>query len=230
MRNLDNVGYKVVSATVAGVASGVGPSCQHVQKQSNNDCGIIVVFAYKYIWEAFEEAGEAIMSTPNQKEFGPGYDYPNRKFHFWAVILPTVLITALAVVFMRHTVSPSNTVTRSPVVTCPTQTCPPPGSTDSAKPAQAANETSTPAAGLNAAATTAGELSSPTVTSATDSASSQPSSPSPSSNLSPAKTSPAPSSSASPTATPVLPVLSVTQAMLGQASSAATHAVILSSA
>jgi len=169
------------------------------------------------------------MSTPNQKEFGPGYDYPNRKFHFWAVILPTVLITALAVVFMRHTVSPSDTVTRSPVVTCPTQTCPPPGSTDSA---QAANKTSTPAAGLNATATTVGGLSSPTVTSATDSASSvsassQPSSPSPSSNLSPAKTSPAPSSSASPTATPVL---SVTRAMLGQASSAATHAVILSSA
>lgn len=172
------------------------------------------------------------MSTPIQKEFGPGYDYPNRKFHFWAVILPTVLITALAVVFMRHTVSPSNRVTRGPVVTCPTQTCPPPGSTDSAKPAQAANKTSTPAAGLNAAATTAGELSSPAVTSATDSASSnsassQPSSPSPSSNLSPAKTSPAPSSSASPTATPVL---SVMRAMLGQPLSAVTHAVILSSA
>ena len=109
------------------------------------------------------------MSTPIQKEFGPGYDYPNRKFHFWAVILPTVLITALAVVYMRHTASPSNRVTRSPVVTCPTQTCPPPGSTDSA---QAANKTSTPAAGLNATATTVGGLSSPTVTSATDSASS----------------------------------------------------------
>ena len=38
------------------------------------------------------------MATPMQKEFGPGYDYPNRKFHFWAVILPTVLIAALAVV------------------------------------------------------------------------------------------------------------------------------------
>jgi hypothetical protein len=167
------------------------------------------------------------MSKPIQKEFGPGYDYPNRKLHFWAVILPTVLVTALAVVVMRHTASPSNRVTRSPIVTCPTQTCPPPGSTDSAKPAQADDQASTPATGLGAAATTARELSSPTVTSGTNSASSQPSSPSPSSNLSPAKTSPPPSSSANPTATPVL---SVTRAMLGQASSAVTHAVILSSA
>ena len=176
---------------------------------------------------SFEGAGEAIMSTPIQKEFGPGYDYPNRKFHFWAVILPTILVTVLAVALMRHTASPSNRVTRSPVVTCPTQTCLPPGSTDSAKSAQAADKSSTPAAGLNAAATTARELSSPTVTSATDGASSQPSSPSPSSNLSPANTSSPPSPSASPTATPVL---SVTRAMLGQASSAVTHAVILSSA
>ena len=45
------------------------------------------------------------MGTPIQKEFGPGYDYPNRKFHFWAVILPTVLVTALAVVLVRHTAS-----------------------------------------------------------------------------------------------------------------------------
>jgi hypothetical protein len=169
------------------------------------------------------------MSTPNQKEFGPGYDYPNRKFHFWAVILPAVLITALAVALMRHTATPSSKVTRGPIVTCPTQTCPPPGSTDSAKPTQ----TSTSAAGIGAAQTTVRDLSSPTVTSAT--ASSRPSSPSPSSNLSP-KTSPSPSLSSSPSATPVssspsaTPVLSVTRAMLSQASSAVTHAVILSSA
>jgi hypothetical protein len=167
------------------------------------------------------------MSTPIQKEFGPGYDYPPRKFHFWAVILPTVLVTALAVVLMRHTGSPSSKVTRSPIVACPTQTCPPPGSTVSTKSAQAASETSTQATGLGAAATTARELSSPTVTSVTSNASSQPSSPSPSSNLSPTKTSPPPSSPTSPSATPVL---SVTRAMLSQASSAVTRAVILSSA
>ena len=52
------------------------------------------------------------MGTPIQKEFGPGYDSPNRKFHFWAVILPTVLVTALAVVLVRHTLSPSSKVTQ----------------------------------------------------------------------------------------------------------------------
>ncbi len=169
------------------------------------------------------------MGTPTQKEFGPGYDYPNRKFHFLAVILPTVLVTALAVFLIRHAASPSDKVTRSPVVTCPKQMCPPPGSTDSAQPAQAADKTSTPAAELNTAQTTARNLSSPTVASAADSASGQPSSPSPSSNLSPTKT----SSSSSPSATPsasATPVLSVTRAMLSQESSAVTHAVILSSA
>jgi hypothetical protein len=175
------------------------------------------------------------MGTPTQKEFGPGYDYPNRKFHFWAVILPTVLVIALAVVLVRHTVSPSNKVTRSPVVTCPKQMCPPPGSTDSAQPAQAADKTSTPAAELNTARTTARDSSSPAAASAASSSSvsGQPSSPSPSSNLSPTKTSSSPSSSSSPSATPsasATPVLSVTRAMLSQASSAVTHAVILSSA
>jgi hypothetical protein len=170
------------------------------------------------------------MGTPVQKEFGPGYDYPNRKFHFWAVILPTVLITALAVVVVRHTATPSSRVTRSTIMTCPTQTCPPPGSADSTK---AATKTSSPAAGLNAAQTTVRDSSSPTVTSVASTASSQPSNPSPSSNLSPSKTSPSPSSSSSPSATSspsVTPVLNVTRAMLSQESSVVTHAVILSSA
>ena len=79
------------------------------------------------------------MATPIKKEFGPGYDYPNRKFHFWAVILPTVLVAALAVVLMRHTDSASNRVTRSPIVACPTQTCRPAGVADSAKPSQPAS-------------------------------------------------------------------------------------------
>ena len=169
------------------------------------------------------------MGTPVQKEFGPGYDYPNRKFHFWAVILPTVLITALAVVVVRQTATPSNKVTRGPIVTCPTQTCPPPGSADSTK---AATKTSSPAAGLNAAQTTVRDSSSPAVTSVAVSASSQPSNTSPSSNLS-LRTSSPPSSSSSPSATSspsVTPVLNVTRAMLSQESSAVTHAVILSSA
>jgi hypothetical protein len=170
------------------------------------------------------------MGTPVQKEFGPGYDYPNRKFHFWAVILPTVLITALAVVVVRHTATPTSRVTRGPIVTCPTQTCPPPGSAASTR---AATNTSSPAAGLNAAQTTVRDSSSPTVTSVAGTASSRPSNPSPSSNLSPNKTSPSPSSSSSPSATSspsVTPVLNVTRAMLSQESSAVTHAVILSSA
>ena len=48
------------------------------------------------------------MSTPIQKEFGPGYDYPNRKFHFLAVILPTVVLVALAVALMRDIASTSS--------------------------------------------------------------------------------------------------------------------------
>ena len=86
------------------------------------------------------------MSTPAKKEFGPGYDYPDRKFHLLAVILPTVLIIALAVVLVRRAGAPSSQVTRSPVVACPAQTCPPPESTASPKPSarstQAAKKTS----------------------------------------------------------------------------------------
>ncbi len=170
------------------------------------------------------------MGTPIQKEFGPGYDSPNRKFHLWAVILPTVLITALAVVLVRHTVGPSSKVTRGPIVACPTQTCPPPGSADSTK---EATKTSSPAAGLNTAQTTVRNSSSQAVTSVVGGASSQPSNPSPSSNLSPSKTSPSPSSSSSPSVSSspsATPVLTVTRAMLSQASSAVTHAVTLSSA
>jgi hypothetical protein len=165
------------------------------------------------------------MSTPIQEEFGPGYDYPNRKFHIWAVILPTVLITALAVVLMRHAGAPSSGVVRSPVVACPKQMCPPPGSTDSAKATQKAKATSARAAGLSATETTVRDLSLPTVSSTTGGAPSQPSSPSPSSNLSPTKTSLSPSSSSGRSATPVL---GVTRATSSRA--AVTHAVILSSA
>lgn len=83
------------------------------------------------------------MTTPVQKEFGPGYDYPNRKLNLWAVILPTVLVAALAVVLMRHTGSSGSQVTRSPIVTCPTQTCPPTGTTDSATPSSSSTPTRT---------------------------------------------------------------------------------------
>jgi hypothetical protein len=85
------------------------------------------------------------MATPIKKEFGPGYDYPNRMFNFWAVILPAVLVATLAVVLMRHTDSAGNRVTRSPIVTCPTQTCRPAGVADSAKPSQPARQASSPA-------------------------------------------------------------------------------------
>jgi len=166
------------------------------------------------------------MGTPMQKEFGPGYDYPPRKFHFWAVILPTVVLVALAVALMRDTASTGNQLTRSPVVSCPKQMCPAPGSTGSATSSQPAKSTSATGSGLSAAETTVRDSSSPAVTSARR-ASSQPSNPSPSSNLSPSQTSPSPSSPSSPSASPAL---SVTQALLSQSSSAATHAVLLSSA
>lgn len=87
------------------------------------------------------------MSTPKRKEFGPGYDYPDRKFHIFAVILPTILIVALAVILVRHAGAPSSKVLRSPVVACPTQTCPPPESTAPASPTPAAKKTSSSASG-----------------------------------------------------------------------------------
>jgi hypothetical protein len=162
------------------------------------------------------------MGTPIRKEFGPGYDSPPRKFHFLAVILPTVVLIALAVALMRGTASTSSKLTRSPIVSCPKQMCPAPGATQSVQPAK-----TTSAAGLSVAETTASDSSSPAVTSASGRASSRPSSPSPSSNLSPAQTSPSPGSPASPSASPVLPA---TRALLSQSSPAVTHAVLLSSA
>lgn len=161
------------------------------------------------------------MGTPIQKEFGPGYDCPPRKFHFWAVILPTVVLVALTVALMRDTANTSSKLTRSPIVTCPKRMCPAPGSTGSAQPAR-----KTSAAGSSVAQTIARDSSSPTV-SALGRASSQPSSPSPSSNLSPVQTSPSPSSPPSPSASPVH---GVTRALLSRSSSAVTHAVVLSSA
>ena len=166
------------------------------------------------------------MTTPIRKEFGPGYDYPNRKLNFLAVILPTVLVAALAVVLMRHTGGPSSQVTRSPIVTCPAQTCLPAESADSARPAQLAGQASSPAAGLTSARIALRDETSPTVASAVGSGSSQLSIPSPSSNSTPARTSP----SSTSTGSAAIPVPSVTPAMLSQASSGATHAVILSSA
>lgn len=162
------------------------------------------------------------MSTPVQKEFGPGYDYPNRKFHFWAVILPTVLLATLAVVLMRHTGSASSRVSHSPIITCPTQTCRPTGAADSAKPTQSAESASGPASGLSTAQIELRDTNSPTIASAPGSGSSQPSSPSPSSNSTPTTTSSSPSSPGSS----ATPVLSVT----GAATSPVTHAVVLSSA
>jgi hypothetical protein len=95
---------------------------------------------------SFQGSGEAIMSKPIRKEFGPGYDYPNRKFHIFAVILPTILIIALAVIMVRRVGAPSSKVQFSPVVACPTQTCPPastePASTAPASPTPSAKKTS----------------------------------------------------------------------------------------
>ena len=93
------------------------------------------------------------MGKPIRKEFGPGYDYPNRKFHIFAVILPTILIIALAVIMVRRVGAPSSKVQLSPVVACPTQTCPPaastaPASTNPASPTPSAKKTS--ASGLSA--------------------------------------------------------------------------------
>jgi hypothetical protein len=87
------------------------------------------------------------MSKPIRKEFGPGYDYPNRKFHIFAVILPTILIIALAIMMVRRVGAPSSKVRLSPVVACPTQTCPPaastaPASTNPASPTPSAKKTS----------------------------------------------------------------------------------------
>jgi hypothetical protein len=90
------------------------------------------------------------MGTPIKKELGPGYDYPNRKFHLLAVILPTVLIIALAIILVRREGAPSSRVMRTPVVACPTQTCPPPESTAPASPTQAAKKTSSSSAGPSA--------------------------------------------------------------------------------
>jgi hypothetical protein len=90
------------------------------------------------------------MGTPIKKEFGPGYDYPDRKFHLLAVILPTVLIIALAVILIRREGAPSSRVMRSPVVACPTQTCPPPEPTNPARTAQAAKNTSSSSSGPSA--------------------------------------------------------------------------------
>ncbi len=164
------------------------------------------------------------MGTLVQKEFGPGYDQPPRKFHFWAVILPTVVLVALAVALMRDTANTSSKLTRSIIVTCPKQMCPAPGPTAAAQPAK---KTSGPAAGSSAVQTKARDSNSPAVTSALGRASSQPSSPSPSSNLSPAQTSPSPSSPPSPS---VSPAPGVTRAPLSPSSSAVNHAVVLSSA
>lgn len=219
---LDVFVYKVVSATVARIVW-EGVCLRAGGRQPNNAA------AYKRLYFSLNAFGEAsmkrgaIMSTPIQKEFGLGYDYPNRKFNFLAVILPTVVLVALAVALMRDIASTSSKATRSPIVTCPRQMCPAPGSTGPAKSAQPAKKTSTSAAGLSVAETADRDLSSPTVTSALGSAPSQTPSPSPSSKLSPTQT----SRSSSPSASPVL---SVTRPMLSQSSSAVTHAVVLSSA
>jgi hypothetical protein len=119
------------------------------------------------------------MSARIKKEFGPGYDHPDRKFNLLAVILPTVLIIALAVILIRRESAPSSKVMRTPVVACPTQTCPP-ESTHPARPRQSAR--------------------------------------------------PAKKASSSPSGPSTTLALSLTGAMLSRASSAVTHAVVLSSA
>lgn len=165
------------------------------------------------------------MNTPIKKEFGPGYDYPNRKFHFWAVILPTVLIAALAVILMRHTGSASSQVSHNPIVTCPAQMCRPAGAADPATPAGSAGQASGAGAGLGTAHPVLRDKNASTEAPARGGGSSQASIPSPNSNSAPSATSSSPSS----TDSPAPPVLSVTRALLSQAPPA-THAVVLSSA
>jgi hypothetical protein len=165
------------------------------------------------------------MGTP-VKEFGPGYDYPNRKFHFWAVILPTVLLAALAVVLMRYTGSAGSQAAQNPIITCPAQTCRPPGAADSAKPTKSASRTSGSAGGLSTAQIQLRDKNAPTVAPAAVNGSSRPASPSPSSNSTPITANP----SSSPTGSAATPVLSVRRAIRSQGPSAATPAAVLSSA
>lgn len=135
------------------------------------------------------------------KEFGPGYDSPNRKFHFWAVILPTVLLAALAVVLMRYTGSAGSQAARDPIITCPAQTCRPPGAADSAKPTKPASQTSGSAGGLSTAQIQLRDKNAPTVAPASVNGSSRPASPSPSSNSRPSTANP----SSSPTGSATTP-------------------------
>ena len=165
------------------------------------------------------------MGTPAEKEFGPGYDYPNRTFHFWAVILPTVLIVTLTVILMRHTGSASSQVSHNPIVTCPAQMCRPAGAADPATPARSAGQASGAGAGLGTAYPVLRDKNASTDPPARGGGSGQASVPSPSSNSVPTVASSSPSS----TDSPAPPVLSVTRALLGQAPPA-THAVVLSSA
>jgi hypothetical protein len=140
------------------------------------------------------------MGTP-VKEFGPGYDYPNRKFHFWAVILPTVLLAALAIVLMRYTDSAGKQAAKNPIITCPAQTCRPPGAADSAKPTKSASRTSGSAGGLSTAQVQLRDKNAPTVVPAAVNGSSQAASPSPSSNSTPNTANP----SSSPTGSAATP-------------------------
>jgi hypothetical protein len=161
------------------------------------------------------------MSTPPpHKYFGPNYDHPNRRFHFWAVILPTVLVTALAVVVVRETAGSG--VSSSAVIPCSQQVCPPASTPTTAS--RSAEKTSN--------VTTSAGTASPTVTTTPATSSSAPvqsANPAPSSNLSPTKNSPGPSSGSSPSPQ-ASPGLNVVRATPSQSPAQAALAAVLSSA
>ena len=151
------------------------------------------------------------MSTPPpHRDFGPNYDRPNRKFHFWAVILPTVIAAALIVAILRDTASGG--AGQADIVPCPPQLCMPVSTVaDPSKSLKPRENTTSPFASLSSA-----NAANPVSNSQTG----QPVRPSPSSNPSPVLTNPAPSTapalSPSPPAASALIAIRVT---LGRSSS-----------
>jgi hypothetical protein len=118
-----------------------------------------------------------------KKEFGPGYDYPNRAFNILAVILPTLLLTAVAIaaVYYYENRSTSTPTPQNVIVSCSKQLCPQPSGSSSPTAKKSASA---------AAIGPAGNVDALTVTSSITESSSRLAIPSPSSNLAPAGASP----------------------------------------
>jgi hypothetical protein len=114
-----------------------------------------------------------------KKEFGPGYDYPNRAFNFWAVMLPTVLLTAVAIaaVYYYENRSTNTPTPQNVIVSCSRQLCPQPSGSSSPAVKKSASA---------AAIGPAGSVDALTVMSSITESSSRLAIPSPSSNLAPA--------------------------------------------